>query len=253
MTPRSLRRALERKAQKQARKEALQIDQPDTPAPQIKEISAAQLAANRQNALLSTGPKSAASKAKASLNAVKTGLTGRTVLLPTDDAVIYEQHLRRFFEAWNPATERETELVQRLADSQWRLYRIPEIEAGIYALAHIEFAEMFADYESAEAAALIQAHAFRVHQKQLNNLSIQEARLHRQFAKDRAELREIQETRRRDEQQRQSAKRSQPAAAAKPAAAVQPENGFEFSTAQTRIAPPSPHSQLEPHTLTKAA
>ena len=48
------------------------------------------LAANRANAQLSTGPTSLAGKAKSSLNAVKTGLTGRTVLLPTEDAVLYE-------------------------------------------------------------------------------------------------------------------------------------------------------------------
>jgi len=48
--------------------------------------SAAQIAANKNNAQQSTGPVSAAGKAKSSLNAVKTGLTGRTVLLPGDDA-----------------------------------------------------------------------------------------------------------------------------------------------------------------------
>jgi hypothetical protein len=37
------------------------------------------------NAQLSTGPRSAEGKA-VSMNAVKTGLTGRTVLLPSDDA-----------------------------------------------------------------------------------------------------------------------------------------------------------------------
>ena len=46
----------------------------------------AQVHANRANAQLSTGPSSASGKAKSSLNAVKTGLTGRTVLLPGDDA-----------------------------------------------------------------------------------------------------------------------------------------------------------------------
>ncbi|MGA8598820.1 MAG: hypothetical protein WB676_29225 [Bryobacteraceae bacterium] len=51
--------------------------------------TAAQIAANQANAQLSTGPTSETGKAKSSLNAVKTGLTGRTVLLPGDDAAIY--------------------------------------------------------------------------------------------------------------------------------------------------------------------
>jgi hypothetical protein len=48
-------------------------------------VSAAQLAANRANAEKSCGPKTAAGKFTSSHNAVKTGLTGRTILLPTDD------------------------------------------------------------------------------------------------------------------------------------------------------------------------
>ncbi|MBV8808776.1 MAG: hypothetical protein JO033_08885 [Acidobacteriaceae bacterium] len=46
----------------------------------------AQIKANRENAKLSTGSKTESGKAKSSLNAVKTGLTGRTVLLSGDDA-----------------------------------------------------------------------------------------------------------------------------------------------------------------------
>jgi hypothetical protein len=49
-----------------------------------------QLAANRANTQLSTGPTSPEGKAKASLNAVKTALTGRTVLLSCDDAAMRE-------------------------------------------------------------------------------------------------------------------------------------------------------------------
>jgi len=41
-----------------------------------------QLAANRANAQLSAGPTSSEGNAKISHNALKTGLTGRTVLLP---------------------------------------------------------------------------------------------------------------------------------------------------------------------------
>lgn len=49
-------------------------------------ISLNRLAANRANAPLSTGPATAEGKAKSALNALKTGLTGKTVLLPNEDA-----------------------------------------------------------------------------------------------------------------------------------------------------------------------
>ncbi|MDQ2776281.1 MAG: hypothetical protein M3Y57_15390, partial [Acidobacteriota bacterium] len=49
-------------------------------------------AANRRNCQLSTGPTSETGKANSSLNALKTGLTGRTVLLPAEDAAAYAAH-----------------------------------------------------------------------------------------------------------------------------------------------------------------
>jgi hypothetical protein len=52
--------------------------------------SAAQLAANRENAQKSTGPTSEEGKARIRFNAVATGLTGRTVCLRTDDAALYK-------------------------------------------------------------------------------------------------------------------------------------------------------------------
>src|SRR3982750_764502 len=92
------------------------------------------LAANRANARRSTGPRTAAGKAKSSLNAVKTGLTGCTVLLPSEDAALYRAHVERFHEELEPVGTLETHLVQSLADTQWRLDRIPGLESGILAL-----------------------------------------------------------------------------------------------------------------------
>ncbi|MGH9437842.1 MAG: hypothetical protein ACRD22_08070, partial [Terriglobia bacterium] len=85
---------------------------PKTPSP-------AQLAANRANAQLATGPRSAAGKAVSKLNAVKTALTGRTVLLPTDDVAAYEHHVREFLKELNPVGIREQCLAQSIADNMW--------------------------------------------------------------------------------------------------------------------------------------
>ena len=64
--------------------------------------TSAQIAANQANAQLSTGPTSETGKTKSSLNAVKTGLTGRTVLLPTEDAALYETHVSQFMKSYAP-------------------------------------------------------------------------------------------------------------------------------------------------------
>jgi hypothetical protein len=208
---RTLRRAAERKTQKLAAK---------------SEISESQLAANRSNALLSTGPSTEQGKRVSTLNAVKTGLTGQTVLLPSDDAPFYDRHLQRFIADHKPGTDRESELVQNMADAQWRLNRIPGLEMALFARGRIQFAELFAAYDDQTAAALMDAETMVVYHRELRNLTTQEARIHRQYQKDLIELKLLQEQR---------------AAIAKPAdrppsslplsSPACDQNGFEFATA----------------------
>ena len=197
-----------------------------------------QIAANQRNAQLSTGPTTPTGKAKSCLNAVKTGLTGRTVLLPEDDALAYEQHLQRFFRELDPATDQERELVQSLADTEWRLLRIPSLEAGIYALGRLELADAFPNVPPIVRNQLIETKILLTHQRQLNNLSIQESRLRRQREKDTAALRLLQD----DRQRKASAQLDQ--AARQYIAAVHEnrnhlwepgENGFEFSIAHVEL------------------
>jgi hypothetical protein len=155
----------------------------------------AQRKANRANAQLSTGPRTEQGKAKSSLNAVKTGLTGRTVLLPTEDAEAYQQNIARYQEQYKPEGNQEKELTQSLADTQWRLNRIPVLEQGIYAIGHREFAPEFENEDPSLRKALIETKTFLTYQRQLNNLSIQEARLRRQYDKHLAELNKLQQDR----------------------------------------------------------
>jgi hypothetical protein len=200
--------------------------------------TAAQIAANQKNSQLSTGPTSEAGKAKSSLNAVKSGLTGQTVLLSGDDAALYEAHVSQFIESYAPVGDDERNLVQALADTEWRLLRIPSLEMGIYAVGRIEFAASFANEDNTVRKHLIEAQVFLAYQRQLNNLSIQESRLRRQREKDAATLREIQDNRKRrakarlDNAARQYIRslQEQPGRKFEPAAF-----GFEFSLAEIQL------------------
>jgi hypothetical protein len=199
--------------------------------------TAAQIAANQKNSLLSTGPSSETGKAKSSLNAVKSGLTGRTVLLPGDDAALYQAHVAHFIEHYSPTGDDERNLVQSLADTEWRLLRIPALEMGIYAVGRLEFAGSFANEDEAVRKHLIEAQVFLAFERQLNNLSIQESRLRRQREKDSATLCELQAKRKqRDKARLDSAARQyvrstqqQPPQEFDPAAF-----GFEFSLAEIK-------------------
>jgi hypothetical protein len=187
-------------------------------------ISPQRLAANRANAQLSTGPVTSAGKAKSSLNAVRTGLTGRTVLLPSEDAEAYETHLLQYLEEFAPVGIRETQLVQNLADTQWRLDRIPSLENGIFALGRLRYAELFAGPDP-EAGHMLDAHILLTEAKHFKNLHLQESRLRRQYGQDAKELKERQAQRKKEQEEQEQAKK-----AAQPKAFATTPNGFEFTT-----------------------
>jgi len=193
----------------------------------MTQLSEARLNANRANATLSTGPSTAEGKSISCLNAVKTGLTGRTVLLPSDDAEAYRQHIAAYEEEYQPVGLRERELVQSLADTQWRLQRIPGLEMAIYAQGLIEFAGAFEDHQAELRASMIQLQTHIRYEKQLRNLQIQEARLVRRYEKETTELRNLQKERKAREEEEASA----PAKTDRFTGAVSSRLGFEFSTA----------------------
>jgi len=198
--------------------------------------TAVQIAANQKNSQLSTGPTSEAGKAKSSLNAVKSGLTGRTVLLPGDDATFYEAHISHFVESYAPSGDDERNLVQSVADTEWRLLRIPSLEMGIYAVGRLEFAGSFPNEDESVRKHLIEAQVFLAYQRQLNNLSIQETRLRRQREKDTAALRELQAKRKQQAKARLDAAARQYIRSARQEQEFNPAAfGFEFSLAEIKL------------------
>ena len=202
--------------------------------PQIEsQISEAQLAANRANAQLSTGPTTAEGRAKSALNSVKHALTGNTVLLPTDDVAEYNRVLNMHLAKLNPATEEEQTLVQSIVDSKWRIERIKRFETGILIKGHTEFANKFEDQPEFRRAQLIETETYLKYEKSFRNLQIQEGRLYRRIEKDQAELTKLQSARKRDERvaAEQAAQKSNRPNNAPPQPAT--ANGFVFASPET--------------------
>jgi hypothetical protein len=99
----------------------------------------AQAAANLANAQQSTGPRTEAGKAASSRNALKHGLTAKTVLLPGEDEAAYLKMCEGMFATFAPVATPEKELVQLLCDTQWRLQRCGRIEAAILCADLLDF------------------------------------------------------------------------------------------------------------------
>jgi hypothetical protein len=97
------------------------------------EINQAEI--NEANAQHSTGPKTADGKKRSSLNALRHGLTGQLVVMPTEDLEAYQRHLASFTDEYHPKGATEAHLVQALADASWRLNRVAILEANLLTLA----------------------------------------------------------------------------------------------------------------------
>ena len=198
--------------------------------------TAQQIAANQANAQLSTGPRTEDGKKRSSLNALKTGLTGRTILLPGEDAESYRTHCQNWIEVHKPVGHEEVELVQCLADTRWRQDRAFALEQNLFALGQVEFAELFSQELPDVRNSLIQAHTFRAYRKEFSSLITQQGRLDRCFLRDLAKLHELQQQRKQMEAVRAAQLRKAATAytvAAKEHKTFSPaQNGFEFSVTE---------------------
>lgn len=156
------------------------------------------------------GPRTEEGKQRSSLNALRHGLTGRTALLPTEDAALYQAFLIEYLADLNPQTAVERHLAQTIADHQWRLNRLCAIEDGLLIIGAPP-AEL--QPETGVPAAdhiLNNARAFRDHARAFATLSIYEQRIHRSMEKCRREFKQLQtENRTRHEQEMEDAIRLQ--------------------------------------------
>jgi hypothetical protein len=184
MSPRSIRRAAEREALKAARK---------------AEPSEARLAANRANAQHSTGPKTSQGRAVSSLNALKTGLTGVTVLLPSDDADAYKSHILSYEKQFKPVGPEECALAQSIADIRWRLNRIPALEMALITIGRDELAAQDDNFNRTDLGPVLEMQIRLAYEKDFRNLHLQEARLARRREKEMVELRALQAERKAQE------------------------------------------------------
>lgn len=91
------------------------------------------LTANRRNAQRSTGPRTAAGKAVAKLNAVSHGLRSAAPVVPGERAKDWHDHKAGMLAALAPVGTLETELADRAALLLWRLRRVATFETNVSA------------------------------------------------------------------------------------------------------------------------
>src|SRR6266853_2371668 len=158
-------------------------------------ISDKQLAANRNNALLSTGPKTEEGRKRSRMNALRHGLTGQVTTMTDEDRAAHEQFCQALIRSLAPEGAMETQLAQRIATDSWRLNRASAIEDNLFALGlHQNAGQICPDHEQVDAA-LTSARVFTEESHQLQILTLYEQRLNRGLQKNLALLQSLQATR----------------------------------------------------------
>jgi hypothetical protein len=198
-----------------------------------KKLSDKQLAANRANAQLSTGPKSEAGRRRSSMNARRHNLTGQVTAMTEEDRTAHDAFAEALIKAMAPEGALELQLAQRIATDSWRLNRSSAIEDNLFALGLFTHSgDIDTDHPELHAA-LTAARTFTREAKSIELLTLYEQRINRSLQKNLALLQQLQATRKAETKHaakviKSSEIKALPAEPAK----VSTANGFVFSNDQ---------------------
>jgi hypothetical protein len=207
----------------------------------VTEISESQLAANRANAKLSTGPTSPEGKQRSRLNAGRHHLTGQVACLPDEDRDEFNRFCEAIVADYQAEGPIEIQLAQSIAEDSWRLNRGRAWETNMFALGHFNSTADRVDSGHPQLDdAIIQVFVFEKKSKHFSNIALYETRINRNIAKNEQRLKERQAERKAAEAQAiEELRLLEAEAASEAAASVESEptlnvNGFVFSTPKIR-------------------
>ena len=156
---------------------------------------------NRDNAQKSTGPRTDEGKAKASLNALRHGLTSRVICMPHEDLEAFKAFTAAWHEDFKPVGVRETYLTQSIAEHAWRMNGFRAMESNVLALAFHSREEQVNTGHPESHAAMAIADGLPKRLPTLQLLSTTEQRVHKQWASMTRELEQLQAARKIQEAQ----------------------------------------------------
>src|SRR5258708_1007642 len=87
-----------------------------------------QIEANRRNAQKSTGPTSVTGKAASSMNALKTGIHAKSLVLPSENQAELEELIEDCYQSLRPTTPEARIFVDEFIYCEWSLRRLRAAE-----------------------------------------------------------------------------------------------------------------------------
>ncbi len=160
-------------------------------------ISPQRLAANRQNATKSTGPKSPEGKARSSQNARRHALTAQITVMTDEDRLAHDKFTAAMVAELAPVGEMETFHATSAAEEAWRLHNTRAQCTNIVAIGHFDGTGDHYDAGHPQIhTAITDATVMRDRAKTLELLSLYEQRIHRIFRSHYDQLQKLQAERR---------------------------------------------------------
>jgi hypothetical protein len=132
------------------------------------------------------------------MNALKTGLTGRTVWLEEEDAPLYRKLAADFIQDLQPVGPQESALVQSVTDLHWRLEQIPGLLMALKTKGRRELLAQ-PEFQGLIPGNVLDLEVQIKYEKQFRNLNLQESRLSRRREREMAELHKLQKERKANE------------------------------------------------------
>jgi hypothetical protein len=153
--------------------------------------SAAQIEANRNNAQLSTGPRTQEGQQRSSLNATKHGFCGQKLVVQAEEKEAYENHTVALLQQYQPRSHQEANLIQQYSDIQWTLQQISVLQINVMSMLNAATSRLMkegADFDAMNAA-------LAPFYKQINTLGVYEQRKRRAAQETLAQYNELVEAR----------------------------------------------------------
>jgi hypothetical protein len=132
----------------------------------------------------STGPRSAAGKARSSMNALKTGIYSKSLIIPSEDPEHLTTLIDEYYECYRPFTPAQRDQVDILVRATWSLRRLAVAESQLWIY------NMEGAYSPSENAPLGQT--FRKCDGTLTRLSRMVSSTHRSYRDALRELERLQ-------------------------------------------------------------
>ena len=159
---------------------------------------------NRQNATHSTGPRTETGKQVSSMNAFRHGLSGNHLLLQPHEHEAHTRLTSALKREYAPATESESQFVQKIIDCHTRLNRIAAIENNILNIGVTRHTNPEFGNDDMTEALIAQAAAWTAEANTFDKLSRYESRISRQLIQYTKELDRIQTARKQARTEREN-------------------------------------------------